>query len=88
MVIPRKVVLGILEDLGADDFEEFKWHLQGVLNDFPAIPKSKLENENRVKTVNTMFQTYGKDTTKVTKIVLENMYQNELAQKLSETMNE
>ncbi|XP_039669424.1 NLR family CARD domain-containing protein 3-like [Perca fluviatilis] len=83
METPKEVVLGILEDLGADDFGKFKWHLQGALEDFPAIPKSKLENVNRENTVDTMFQTYSTNTIKVTRIVLEKINQNDLVEKLS-----
>ncbi|XP_031170434.2 protein NLRC3-like [Sander lucioperca] len=83
METPKEVVLGILEDLGADDFGKFKWHLQGALQDFPAIPKSKLENVNRVNTVDTMFKTYSTNTINVTRIVLVKMNQNDLVEKLS-----
>ncbi|KAF1385159.1 hypothetical protein PFLUV_G00127780 [Perca fluviatilis] len=83
METPKKVILGILEDLGAEDFGKFKWHLQGALKDFPAIPKSKLESENRENTVDVMFQTYCINTINVTRIVLVNINQNDLVKKLS-----
>uniref|UniRef100_A0A8D0A3U7 Pyrin domain-containing protein n=1 Tax=Sander lucioperca TaxID=283035 RepID=A0A8D0A3U7_SANLU len=85
MATPQKVVLGILEDLGDEDFGKFKWHLQGVLKDFPAIPKSKLQNVNRENTVDTMFQTYSINTINVTRIVLVNINQNDLVKKLSQS---
>ncbi|XP_035854998.1 uncharacterized protein LOC118494665 [Sander lucioperca] len=52
METPQEVILGILEDLGTNDFEKFKWYLQqkGTLKNFPAIRKSKLEN-SKVKNI-------------------------------------
>ncbi|XP_028430193.1 NLR family CARD domain-containing protein 3-like [Perca flavescens] len=90
METPQEVILGTLEDLGTEDFEKFKWHLQqkGALGDFPAIRKSKMENVNRVKTVDQMFSTYSMNTIKVTKIVLVKMNQNELVKNLSITISE
>uniref|UniRef100_A0A8C9Y0C9 B30.2/SPRY domain-containing protein n=1 Tax=Sander lucioperca TaxID=283035 RepID=A0A8C9Y0C9_SANLU len=90
MATPQEVVLGILEDLGDEDFEKFKWHLQlkGALEDFPEIAKSKLENVNRVKTVDQMFSTYSMNTIKVTRIVLIKINQNELVNNLSNTVSE
>ncbi|KAF1372032.1 hypothetical protein PFLUV_G00277280 [Perca fluviatilis] len=83
METPKEVVLRTLEDLGAEDFEKFKWYLQGVLKDFAAIPKSKLENVNRVNTVDMMFQTYSINTIKVTRLVLVKIDQNDLEKNLS-----
>ncbi|XP_039667388.1 uncharacterized protein LOC120565565 [Perca fluviatilis] len=87
---PQEVVLGILEDLGTDDFEKFKWFLQqkGTLEDFPAIPKCKLENVNRRITVDMMFQTYSINTINVTRIVLVKINQNELVKTLSNIIYE
>uniref|UniRef100_A0A8D0ABB2 Pyrin domain-containing protein n=1 Tax=Sander lucioperca TaxID=283035 RepID=A0A8D0ABB2_SANLU len=80
MSTPQEVLLKILENLGTDDFKKFKWYLQqeGALEDFPAIPISKLENVNREKTVDQMFSTYSMNTIKVTRIVLVKINQNEL----------
>ncbi|XP_035856998.1 uncharacterized protein LOC116036186, partial [Sander lucioperca] len=90
MATPPEVVLRTLEDLGDEDFEKFKWYLQqkGALEDFPAIPKSKLEKVNRVKTVDQMFSTYSMNTIKVTRIVLVKINQNELLKNLSNTISE
>ncbi|TDH15467.1 hypothetical protein EPR50_G00032090 [Perca flavescens] len=90
METPQEVVLGTLEDLGDEDFEKCKWHLQqkGALEDFPAIAKSKLENVNRMKTVDQMFSTYSMNTINVTRIVLVKMNQNELVKNLSNTVSE
>ncbi|XP_028445940.1 NACHT, LRR and PYD domains-containing protein 3-like [Perca flavescens] len=90
METPQEVILGILEHLGTDDFENFKWYLQqkGTLKNFPAIRKSKLENVNRVNTVDTMFQNYSINTIKVTRIVLVKINQNDLVEKLSNIISE
>ncbi|XP_032366282.1 NACHT, LRR and PYD domains-containing protein 12 [Etheostoma spectabile] len=84
METPQEVVLRILEDLGAEDFEKFNWHLQqeGALNDFPAIPKSKLEKETRLNTVEMMLQTHSIKIIDVTRIVLKKMNLNDLVKKL------
>ncbi|XP_032364177.1 uncharacterized protein LOC116678343 [Etheostoma spectabile] len=84
METPQEVVLRILEALGAEDFEKFNWHLQqeGALNDFPAIPKSKLERETRLNTVDMMLQTYSIKIIDLTRIVLVKMNQNDLVKKL------
>uniref|UniRef100_A0A8C9Z630 Pyrin domain-containing protein n=1 Tax=Sander lucioperca TaxID=283035 RepID=A0A8C9Z630_SANLU len=90
METPQEVVLRTLEDLGKKDFEKFKWYLQqkGALEDFPAIPKSKLEKVNRMKTVEQMLLTYSLNTIKVTGIVLVKINQNELVKNLSNTISE
>ncbi|XP_032366280.1 NACHT, LRR and PYD domains-containing protein 3 [Etheostoma spectabile] len=84
METPQEVVLRILEALGAEHFEKFNWHLQqeGALNDFPAIPKSKLEKETRLNTVDMMLQTYSIKIIDVTRIVLVKMNLNDLVKKL------
>ncbi|XP_059203861.1 NLR family CARD domain-containing protein 3-like [Centropristis striata] len=87
MVTPQEVLFRTLEDLGAEDFEKFKWFLQqqGALEGLPAIPKSRLEDANRMKTIDQMFQTYSINTIKVTRTVLVKINQNELEKKLSNT---
>ncbi|XP_068458492.1 NACHT, LRR and PYD domains-containing protein 12-like isoform X2 [Clinocottus analis] len=80
---PIEVFLRTLEDLGAEDFEKFKWFLQQeVLEGFPAIPKSRLEGVNRTKTVDQMVKTYSIYTIKVIRIVLKKINQNDLVAKL------
>ena len=83
MATPKQVIFRTLEDLGEDDFKKFKWHLQGVLEGFPAIPKYCLENVDRMETVDQMLQTYCINTIKVTRKVLREMNQNVLWEKLS-----
>ena len=77
-------LLETLEDLGDKELKNFKWYLQqpDFLKDFPPIPKSRLENANRVKVVDQMFQTYSMNTIEVTRIVLEKMDQNKLVEKI------
>ncbi|XP_032366056.1 uncharacterized protein LOC116684688, partial [Etheostoma spectabile] len=84
METPQEVVLRILQALGAEDFETFNWHLQqeGALNDFPAIPRCKLEKETRLNTVDMMLQTYSKHIIDVTRIVLVKMNRYDLVKKL------
>ena len=90
MATPKEALLGTLKDLGAEDFKEFKWYLQHseVLDNFPAIRKSALEDADRVDTVDQMVQTYCINTIKVTKMVLEKMNQNNLAMNFSEITTE
>ncbi|KAF1373362.1 hypothetical protein PFLUV_G00259780 [Perca fluviatilis] len=90
MATPQEVVLGTLEDLGSEDFEMFKWYLQqeGALGDFPAIPTSKLENVNRVKTMDLMFHTYSMNAINVTRMVLIKINRNDLVRNLSNTISE
>ncbi|XP_036942743.1 protein NLRC3-like isoform X2 [Acanthopagrus latus] len=90
MATPEQVLLGTLEDLGEDDFKKFKWLLlqEGVLEGFPAIRKSRLENADRMDTVDQMVQTYCINTIKVTRMVLREINQNILMEKLSNTISE
>ncbi|XP_073348428.1 protein NLRC3-like [Pagrus major] len=90
MATPKQVLLGTLEDLGEDDFKKFKWLLQqeGVVEGFTAIRKSRLENADRMDTVDQMVQTYCINTIKVTRMVLGEMNQNDLREKLSNTISE
>ena len=86
---PIEVFLRTLEDLGAEDFERFKWFLeQEVLEGFPAIPKSRLEGVNRMDTVDQMVKNYSINTIKVIRIVLKEINQNDLVAKLPKTISE
>ncbi|XP_073348425.1 protein NLRC3-like [Pagrus major] len=88
MATPKQIIFRTLENLGDKDFQEFKWHLQGALEGFPAIPKCRLEKANRMDTVDEMVQTYCINTIKVTRIVLGEMNQNDLREKLSNPISE
>ncbi|XP_029939735.1 NACHT, LRR and PYD domains-containing protein 3-like isoform X2 [Salarias fasciatus] len=70
-----EILLGILDDLGREDFERFKWYLglDGVLEGFKPIPRSKLERSGRTDMVDTMVQAYSSHALEVTKMVLERM---------------
>uniref|UniRef100_A0A673A055 Pyrin domain-containing protein n=1 Tax=Sphaeramia orbicularis TaxID=375764 RepID=A0A673A055_9TELE len=55
-----KMLLDTLEDLTEGDFKKFKWFLQQaeILEGFPAVPKSQLENADRLDTVDQILDTY------------------------------
>ncbi|XP_045915869.1 NACHT, LRR and PYD domains-containing protein 3-like [Micropterus dolomieu] len=90
MATSKVFLLGTLEDLGTEEFKKFKWYLQQseVLEAFPAIPKSRLENAERVDTVDEMVQTYHINAIKVTKMVLGKMNKNDLVENLSKHTSE
>ncbi|XP_029923613.1 NACHT, LRR and PYD domains-containing protein 12-like, partial [Myripristis murdjan] len=87
MATLKEQLLGVLEDLGKEDLNKFKWFLKDaeIMSPSPAIPKSKLEKANRLVTVDLMVQIYGKNTVEVTKKVLSKMNKNDLVQRLSGT---
>ncbi|KAI4832617.1 hypothetical protein KUCAC02_015579 [Chaenocephalus aceratus] len=59
-----KLLLGILDDLGKDAFQDFKWYLsQKNLDGVKPIPVSKLEDASRGQTVTRMTRSYGEKTT-------------------------
>ncbi|KAJ4920473.1 hypothetical protein JOQ06_012540 [Pogonophryne albipinna] len=59
-----------LEHLGKEDFKKFKWFLQQKYLGFEGIPKSRLEDADRMDTVDQMFLNYCINTIKVTIMVL------------------
>ena len=77
-----------LEDLRDDDFEKFKWYLQGSLEGFKAIPQSRLEKANRFKTVDLMVEKYCINTIKVTRMILGKINRNDLLERLSNTISD
>uniref|UniRef100_A0A672JD05 B30.2/SPRY domain-containing protein n=1 Tax=Salarias fasciatus TaxID=181472 RepID=A0A672JD05_SALFA len=90
MATPSVVLLNTLEKMGKEDFEKFKWTMsqRGVLGDFPAIPKSRLEHANRMDTVDQMTKTYSTNTLKVTRMLLVRINMNDLLENLPETIIE
>ncbi|XP_028254489.1 NACHT, LRR and PYD domains-containing protein 12-like, partial [Parambassis ranga] len=80
MAHPPEVLLQTLEDLGEEDFEKFKWYMyqKRPPEDFPSIPKYKLEKATRTQTVDQMLQTYTENSIKVMNMVLVKMGQNDL----------
>lgn len=85
MATPKELLLGVLEDLGNEELKIFQWFLQqsDILEDFRAIPKSRLEKADRQDTLDVMVQTYENDAVEVTKMVLSKMKRNDLVQNLS-----
>ncbi|KAM9339292.1 protein NLRC3-like [Symphorus nematophorus] len=85
MAAHKEVLLQTLENLNAGDFKKFKWYLQKNNNPecLPAIPRSRLENADRIDTVDQMVQTYDTNTVNVTIIVLKKIKRNDLVANLS-----
>ncbi|XP_068581968.1 NLR family CARD domain-containing protein 3-like [Cebidichthys violaceus] len=89
METPIVVFKRTLEDLGADQFKEFKWYLKEVvLGGFPAIPFSRLENADRMDTVDQMVKNYSINTIEVIRNVLKEINRNDLVEKLPKTIPE
>ncbi|KAM6901143.1 zinc finger protein RFP-like [Lycodopsis pacificus] len=78
-------ILNTLEDLKEDEFEKFTWYLQqhGFMKPYPAIKESKLENANRLKTVDVMVKTFElHGALVVTRKVLQKIPRNDLLHNL------
>ncbi|XP_034062726.1 NACHT, LRR and PYD domains-containing protein 12-like isoform X1 [Gymnodraco acuticeps] len=88
METPKTILSSTLEDLGKEDFKKFKWYLQEKVLGFKGIPKSRLEDADRMDTVDQMFLHYCINTFKVTIIVLGEIKQNNLKEKLSKHRSE
>uniref|UniRef100_A0A667WU72 NACHT domain-containing protein n=1 Tax=Myripristis murdjan TaxID=586833 RepID=A0A667WU72_9TELE len=82
MATPVVLLFRVLEDLGEKELKSFKCFLQqpGILNELPAIPKSRLETADRQDTLDEMVKTYSEYTVEVTKMVLTKMNKNDLVQ--------
>ncbi|XP_071328348.1 NACHT, LRR and PYD domains-containing protein 3-like [Trachinotus anak] len=81
-----QVLLDVLDDLRNDEFQKFKWHLQqGIGSEgHPAIPKGKLEDAERWRTVDLMEQTYTTpEAVEVTRRILKKINRNDLVLHLS-----
>lgn len=78
-------LLTTMEDLVDAEFKKFKWFLQQseVLEGFPPIPKSQLENADRMDTVDELMESYDKNAVEVTIKVLKIINKNDLVQRLS-----
>uniref|UniRef100_A0A668A4F7 B30.2/SPRY domain-containing protein n=1 Tax=Myripristis murdjan TaxID=586833 RepID=A0A668A4F7_9TELE len=85
MATPVVLLFRVLEDLGEKELKSFKWFLQqpGILNELPAIPKSRLEKADRQDTLDEMVKTYSLYTVEVTKRVLTQINKNDLVQQLA-----
>lgn len=77
-------LLAILDELTDGDFKKFKWFLRQaeVLEGFPAIPKSQLENADRMDTVSEIADTFDRNAAEVCIKVLKTMKKNDLVQRL------
>ncbi|KAM4522094.1 NLR family CARD domain-containing protein 3-like [Odontesthes bonariensis] len=90
MAKPTVLLLRTLDDLDAEEFKRFKWHLQqeDIMENFCGIPKSRLENADRVDTVDQMVLSYCIDSVKMAETVLGMLNKNDLAEKLSKNSSE
>ncbi|XP_078100946.1 LOW QUALITY PROTEIN: NACHT, LRR and PYD domains-containing protein 3-like [Sander vitreus] len=83
-------VLTILEDVREEEFKKFKWFLtnsEHVKN--TPIPVSKLENADRMKTVDLMIQTFTlPGAVDVTKRILKDIPRIDLVQRLAASSSE
>ncbi|XP_039681997.1 NACHT, LRR and PYD domains-containing protein 12-like isoform X2 [Perca fluviatilis] len=85
MTAVKELLLETLDDLGEEELKIFKWFLQQaeILEDFPAIPKSRLEKADKLDTLDLIVQTYNEQSVEVTKKVLTKINRNDLVQSLS-----
>ena len=73
-------LLDMLENLGTKQFKYFQWCLQNVdesTDGFKPIKKSRLENADRLDTVDIMVHVYSTDTREVTERILQKVRKNE-----------
>ncbi|KAK9535763.1 hypothetical protein VZT92_008123 [Zoarces viviparus] len=81
-------LLKTLKDLKEDEFKDFCWYLKehGFMKPYPAIKESKLENANRLETVDLMVKTFERHgALDVTRKVLQEIPRNDLLQRLPNT---
>ncbi|KAL7374099.1 hypothetical protein ABVT39_022168 [Epinephelus coioides] len=72
-------LLNTLDDLTGEEFKKFKW----LLKNSSDIPKSTLENADRLETVDVMIEHWGlPEAVEVTKQVLQDTKRNDLVQRL------
>lgn len=90
MTAVTEVLLETLDDLGDEEFKIFKWFLQQaeILEDFPAIRKSRLEKADRLDTLDLILQTYREQSVEVIKKVLKKINRNDLVQSLPSISSE
>uniref|UniRef100_A0A672ZXZ1 Pyrin domain-containing protein n=1 Tax=Sphaeramia orbicularis TaxID=375764 RepID=A0A672ZXZ1_9TELE len=81
----QRGLLDTLEDLTEGDFKKFKWFLQQaeILEGFPAVPKSQLENADRLDTVDQILDTYQDHAVEVIIKVLKKINKNDLVKRLT-----
>lgn len=81
----KELLLRTLEELGDEEFSDFKWYLEQPhnLDGLPFIPKSHLENVKRTETVDKIVQTYSQQSLEVVKKTLTKISRNDLTERLS-----
>ncbi|XP_059186577.1 NACHT, LRR and PYD domains-containing protein 12-like [Centropristis striata] len=86
VTMTKQVLRNILDDLGEEDFKDFKLSLKDErLNDLSTIQWNKLEKAETWKTVNLMIQAYTlSGAVEVTTKVLKTIRRNDLVQRLSD----
>nr|XP_046151076.1 uncharacterized protein LOC123993220 isoform X1 [Oncorhynchus gorbuscha] len=82
MVNVPELLLLSFQHLDSGELETFQWYLKGhVLDGFPSIPKSQLENANRQVTVDKMVESYSDEgAVQITLDILRKMRLNNLAE--------
>uniref|UniRef100_A0A3P8U5U2 NACHT domain-containing protein n=1 Tax=Amphiprion percula TaxID=161767 RepID=A0A3P8U5U2_AMPPE len=84
-----ELLLGVLQDLGNDELKHFQWLLKqaGIIEGFPAIPKSRLEEADRQDMVDEMVQTYSlHGALRITLEVLRKIGRNDLVEHFSQSV--
>ncbi|CAK6982078.1 NACHT%2C LRR and PYD domains-containing protein 12-like [Scomber scombrus] len=86
-MVRKEDLLKTLEDLTAEEYEDFKWHLMDVsLEGYQAIKASGLQKAERRVTVDLMVQTYQLPAAvEATKKFLKKINRNDLLQSLSDS---
>ncbi|XP_030011393.1 NACHT, LRR and PYD domains-containing protein 12-like isoform X2 [Sphaeramia orbicularis] len=79
-------LLDILDDLGEEEYERFRWCLLQVQSSKGVIRKGQLEKAKKCETVDLLIQTYElPEAVEVTKQLLKDIPRNDLVQRLSAT---
>ncbi|XP_047426345.1 NLR family CARD domain-containing protein 3-like, partial [Mugil cephalus] len=81
----KELLFRTLEELGHEEFSQFKWYLQqpDILEGSMFIPKSHLDDADRQKTVDKMVENYSLQSVEVLKKTLGKIKRNDLVEKLS-----
>lgn len=80
----KERLLKTLNELEQKEFESFRWFLHsGCLEGLPNIPKSNLEDANRMQTVDMIVQTYSQQSVEVAKEILKKIRRKDLVEKLT-----
>lgn len=81
----KELLFKTLEELGHEEFSQFKWFLQqpDILEGSMFIPKSHLDDADRQKTVDKIVENYSYQSVEVMKKTLKKISRNDLVEKLS-----